>query len=170
MPSECRLTRRSALHGSKRNRDRGAALASTLHDFEAEWLANEENLLWLMAVAAGRHAKPRPHLFWPEAMVTHALVSMVPTTSSSSCGGWQAMLRTHEIAVCESPPKIGATWLAKRALPHYSQTSSPVRAGASPNQSETFRKAKPSVKPKRCWTFRIKHALASTARVVCIVE
>ncbi len=38
------------LIGSKRNWDRGAALTSTLHGFETEMLASEENLLGLMAV------------------------------------------------------------------------------------------------------------------------
>ena len=38
------------LIGSKRNWDRGAALTSTLHSFETEMLASEENLLGLMAV------------------------------------------------------------------------------------------------------------------------
>ena len=39
------------LIGSKRNWDRGAALTSTLHGFETEMLASEENLLGLMAVS-----------------------------------------------------------------------------------------------------------------------
>ena len=38
------------LIGSKRNWDRGAALTSTLHGFETEMLASEENLLGLKAV------------------------------------------------------------------------------------------------------------------------
>ncbi len=38
------------LIGSKRNWDRGAVLTSTLHGFETEMLASEENLLGLMAV------------------------------------------------------------------------------------------------------------------------
>ena len=38
------------LIGSKRNWDRGAALTSTLHGFETEMLASEENWLGLMAV------------------------------------------------------------------------------------------------------------------------
>ncbi len=38
------------LIGSKRNWDRRAALTSTLHGFETEMLASEENLLGLMAV------------------------------------------------------------------------------------------------------------------------
>ena len=38
------------LIGSKRNWDRGAALTSTLHGFETEMPASEENLLGLMAV------------------------------------------------------------------------------------------------------------------------
>ena len=38
------------LISSKRNWDRGAALTSTLHGFETEMLASEENLLGLMAV------------------------------------------------------------------------------------------------------------------------
>ena len=38
------------LIGSQRNWDRRAALTSTLHGFETEILASEENLLGLMAV------------------------------------------------------------------------------------------------------------------------
>ena len=38
------------LIGSKRNWDRGAALTSTLHGFETEMLASEENLLGLLAL------------------------------------------------------------------------------------------------------------------------
>ena len=38
------------LIGTKKNWDRGAALTSTLHGFETEMLATEENLIGLMAV------------------------------------------------------------------------------------------------------------------------
>jgi hypothetical protein len=38
------------LMGSRKNWDRGGALTSRLHSFEAELLASEENLLGLMAV------------------------------------------------------------------------------------------------------------------------
>ena len=53
------------LIGSKRNWDRGAALTSTLHGFETEMLASEENLLGLMAAEprAGRASGSVPTTF-----------------------------------------------------------------------------------------------------------
>ena len=81
------------LIGSKRNWDRGAALTSTLHGFETEMLASEENLLGLMAVnrellAQGRDAGTTPSgSFWtwtPPRVRSMANRKAVPTTGTSS--------------------------------------------------------------------------------------